>query len=94
MPFGYRDPLGSTKERTHAAQERNRSFQRGNDDAQGGNEGVKVRNDDDQEDGDDDQGGNEELTVWNYYGNKGEHYDRDLVGDANNTVDSLLIFVS
>jgi hypothetical protein len=48
----------------------------------------------DEEDSDDDQRGDRELTVWNYYGDRGEYYDRDLIGDANNTVDSLLIFVS
>ena len=40
------------------------------------------------------QGGKEQPTVWNYYSKKGDHYDGDLIGDANNTVDVLLIFVS
>jgi hypothetical protein len=83
-----------TKGGNYHVKGRNDDTKGGNDDTKEGNNGAKDRNDDGQEDNDDDQGGDQELTVWNYYGNRGEHYDRDLVGDANNTVDSLLIFVS
>ncbi|KAG8810901.1 hypothetical protein FRC17_002710, partial [Serendipita sp. 399] len=37
-------------------------------------------------------GSQEARTVWSYYDQKGHHYDSDLVGDANNTVEVLLIF--
>jgi hypothetical protein len=33
-------------------------------------------------------------TIWGYYSHMGGHYDKDLVKDANNTVEVLLIFVS
>jgi len=36
----------------------------------------------------------DQPTIWSYYTRRGEHYDKDLVEDANNTVDVLLIFVS
>lgn len=32
-------------------------------------------------------------TIWTQYLEKSEHYDKDLVEDANNTVSLLLIFV-
>jgi hypothetical protein len=38
-------------------------------------------------------GQREMPTIWGYYSQMGEHYDKDLVEDANNTVDVLLIFV-
>jgi hypothetical protein len=38
-------------------------------------------------------GQKEMPTIWGYYSDMGEHYDKDLVEDANNTVDVLLIFV-
>ncbi|KIM22648.1 hypothetical protein M408DRAFT_78763 [Serendipita vermifera MAFF 305830] len=34
----------------------------------------------------------EQPTLWSYYSERGIHYDRDLVEDANNTVEVLLIF--
>jgi hypothetical protein len=36
----------------------------------------------------------DQPTIWSYYSQRGEHYDEDLVEDANNTVEVLLIFVS
>ncbi|KAG8749060.1 hypothetical protein FRC14_001715 [Serendipita sp. 396] len=36
--------------------------------------------------------GQEARTVWSYYDEKGHHFDADLVGDSNNTVEVLLIF--
>jgi hypothetical protein len=39
-------------------------------------------------------GGKDQPTIWSYYIKRGEEYDKDLVEDANNTVEVLLIFVS
>jgi hypothetical protein len=36
----------------------------------------------------------DQPTIWGFYTQRAEHYDRDLVKDANNTVEVLLIFVS
>lgn len=35
----------------------------------------------------------EGTSVWRSYNNKAQHYDKDLVKDAENTADVLLIFV-
>lgn len=40
------------------------------------------------------EGTKETPTIWSYYAKKGQHHDNDLIGDATNTADVLLIFVS
>ena len=36
----------------------------------------------------------ETQTLWTHYNNKARHFDDDLVKDLNNTLDTLLLFVS